>query len=203
MPARWRAPRARAASSRAATSSWSATAGYSGITYVLLVPSSRTAPVVTTRSPSASSGESPPLLPTRRKVCAPSLISSSRITAVPGAPMPVEAAHSGTPVPLPRDHAVLAHAADLPRAPPAGGDARHALRVAAQEDVGGDRLLREAGDRLRLAHGRAEAGPRSRALQERLAEPIAARRRPQGLRPLKFGAPLPDGRRRPVCHGRG
>ena len=49
------------------------------------------------RSPTSSSGYKPPELPIRRIVFAPSLIISSTKTAVPGAPMPWEAAVKGTP----------------------------------------------------------------------------------------------------------
>lgn len=65
--------------------------------YSRLVPSIRTAPVATTTSPLWTSRWMPPQVPTRTKVSAPRLHSSSMAMAAEGPPMPVDTTLTGSP----------------------------------------------------------------------------------------------------------
>ena len=87
---------ARAAPTSAVVQSKSATAGNSIGAKWPLVPSSRTAAVVTITSPGAINGWIAPVVPTRRNVRTPSWASSSTAIDVDGPPMPVEHTTIGT-----------------------------------------------------------------------------------------------------------
>ena len=74
----------------------SATAGNSIGAKCRLVPSSRTAAVLTITSPGSVNGWIPPVVPTRRNVRTPSWASSSTAIDVDGPPIPVEHTTMGT-----------------------------------------------------------------------------------------------------------
>src|SRR3984893_9758578 len=97
IPPWYGAPDALAASTRALTTSSEATAGYSVGTYPFGVPSLRTDPSAITRSPILISGCAAPHVPTRRKVCTPSSLSSSTPIATDGPPIPVDIVEPRTP----------------------------------------------------------------------------------------------------------
>ena len=69
--------------------------------YSRLVPSMRTAPVATTRSPLFTSRRMPPQVPTRTKVSAPKLDNSSIAIAAEGPPIPVDTTLTRSPKSVP------------------------------------------------------------------------------------------------------
>ena len=69
--------------------------------YSRLVPSMRTAPVAITMSPLVTSSLMPPQVPTRTKVSAPMLASSSMAMEADGPPMPVEVTLTRSPSSVP------------------------------------------------------------------------------------------------------
>ena len=69
--------------------------------YSRLVPSMRIAPVAITMSPPQTSSCMPPQVPTRMKVSAPQLVSSSSAMEADGPPMPVLVTLTGTPLRVP------------------------------------------------------------------------------------------------------
>ena len=69
--------------------------------YSRLVPSIRMAPVATTMSPPLTFISMPPQVPTRMKVSAPHLCSSSMAMEADAPPMPVEVTLTGTPSRVP------------------------------------------------------------------------------------------------------
>ena len=69
--------------------------------YSRLVCSKRMAPVATTTSPERTSRSMPPQVPTRIKVSAPMLCSSSMAMEAEGPPMPVEHTETFSPSRVP------------------------------------------------------------------------------------------------------
>ena len=69
--------------------------------YSRLVPSMRTAPVAMTRSPLFTSSLMPPQVPTRTKVSAPMLASSSMAMEAEGPPTPVDTTLTFSPSRVP------------------------------------------------------------------------------------------------------
>ena len=69
--------------------------------YSRLVCSKRMAPVATTTSPERTSRSMPPQVPTRIKVSAPMLCSSSMAMEAEGPPMPVEQTDTFSPSSVP------------------------------------------------------------------------------------------------------
>ena len=69
--------------------------------YSRLAPSMRTAPVATTISPLVTSSLMPPQVPTRTKVSAPRLASSSMAMEAEGPPMPVDTTLTFSPSSVP------------------------------------------------------------------------------------------------------
>ena len=69
--------------------------------YSRLVPSMRTAPVAMTISPLVTSSLIPPQVPTRIKVSAPMLASSSMAIEADGPPIPVEVTLTFSPSSVP------------------------------------------------------------------------------------------------------
>ena len=82
----------------AATTSWLATAGYSGGAYPCDAPSRRTAESKIAISPFATLSRKVPQVPTLKKVVAPHRASSSMAIAVDGAPIPVDTQLIGAPL---------------------------------------------------------------------------------------------------------
>ena len=69
--------------------------------YSRLVPSMRTAPVATTRSPLFTSSLIPPQVPTRIKVSTPMLANSSMAIEAEGPPTPVDTTLTFSPSKVP------------------------------------------------------------------------------------------------------